>query len=70
MNVHLKKLTSESKGKPEQNFDAAFGAIFTIGKCFQRSKQKVHLDLCLELNRLKIKKLNICACQENTDLVL
>jgi hypothetical protein len=30
VNVGRKKLTSESKGKPEQKFDAAFGTIFRI----------------------------------------
>ncbi len=34
MNVHLKKLTNESKEKPEQKFDAALGAKFWISKCF------------------------------------
>jgi hypothetical protein len=32
MNVHWKKLTNESKGKPEQKFDAAFGTIFRQAK--------------------------------------
>jgi hypothetical protein len=38
MNVHWKKLTSESKEKPEQKFDAAFGTIFRIINCFQKKK--------------------------------
>jgi hypothetical protein len=55
MNVHYKKLTNESKGKPEQKFYAAFGTTFRIS--FQRSKQKLHIDFSLELSRLKIWKL-------------
>jgi hypothetical protein len=46
-------LSEESKGKPEQKFDAAFGTTFRISKCFQRSKQKLHLDFSLELSKLK-----------------
>ncbi len=30
MNVHRRKSTNESKGKPEQKFDAAYGRIFRI----------------------------------------
>jgi hypothetical protein len=55
--MYTKKLTNESKGKPEQKFDAVFGTAFRISKCFQcfqRSKQKLHLDFSLELSRLKI----------------
>ncbi len=37
MNVHRKKLTNESKGKPEHKFDVAFGPIFRISICFQRT---------------------------------
>ncbi len=51
----LEESTNESKGKPEQKFDAAFGTTFKISKCFQRSKQKLQLDFSLELSRLKIK---------------
>jgi hypothetical protein len=59
MNVHWKKLTSENKGKPEQKFDAAFGTIFGIFKCFQRSKQKLRINFS-------------CACTgtESTDFIL
>jgi hypothetical protein len=56
MNVHWKKLTNESKGKPEQKFDAAFGTTFRISKRFQRSKQNLHIDFSLELSRLQILK--------------
>jgi hypothetical protein len=49
MNVHWKKSTNESKRKPEQKFDAAFGTIFGISKCFQRSKQ--NFTLVFLLNR-------------------
>jgi hypothetical protein len=55
MNVRWKKLTNESKGKPGQKFYAAFGTIFRINKCFQRSKQKLHINFSLELGRLKIQ---------------
>jgi hypothetical protein len=50
----LEKLNNESKEKPEEKFDAAFGTIFRIRKCFQRSKQKLHIDFTLELGRLEI----------------
>ncbi len=30
MSVHLKKFTSESKGKPGQKFDAAFGTTSSV----------------------------------------
>ncbi len=36
MNVHLKKLIIESKGKPEQKSYAACGTNFRISKCFQQ----------------------------------
>jgi hypothetical protein len=39
----------ESKGKPYQEFDAAFETIIRISKCFQRSKQKIHINFSLEL---------------------
>jgi hypothetical protein len=52
----LEKFNNESKGKPEQRFDAASGTTFRIstGKYFQRRKQKLHFDFSLELSRLKI----------------
>ncbi len=56
MNVHRKKSTNESKGKLEQKFDAAYGTIFRISKCFQRSNQKLHINFSLERGRLKIYK--------------
>jgi hypothetical protein len=40
MNVHWKKLTNESKGKPEQKFDAAFGTIFSeSGSVFKEASK-------------------------------
>jgi hypothetical protein len=66
---HRKKFTNESKGQPKQKFNAAFGTTFRISKCFQRSKQKLHVDFSLGLSRLKNLK-TICACQESTDLIL
>jgi hypothetical protein len=46
--MYTEKITNESKGKPEQKFDAAYGTIFRINKCFQRSKQKLHINFSLE----------------------
>ncbi len=54
MNVHWKKSTNKSTGMPEKKFDAAYGTIFTISKCFQRSKQNLHINFSLELGKLKI----------------
>jgi hypothetical protein len=65
MNVHWKKFTNESKGKPERKFYAAFGNYFRISKLFQRSKQKVNINFSLELGRLKNLK-TVCACTEST----
>jgi hypothetical protein len=48
-----KNSTSESKGKPEQKFDAALGTIFRISNCFQRNKQKLHINFSLALGNLK-----------------
>jgi hypothetical protein len=48
------KFIIESKEKPEQKSDAAFETTFRNSKCFQRSKQKHHIDFSLELSRLKI----------------
>ncbi len=53
MNVNWKKSTNKSKEKPEQKFDAAFGTIIRINKCFQRNKYKLHINFSLELGRLK-----------------
>ncbi len=44
-NEHRKKSTKESTRKPEQKFDAVYGTI--ISKCFQRSKQKLHINFSL-----------------------
>jgi hypothetical protein len=38
----LKKSTNGSKGKYKQK-DAAFGTIFKVIKCFQKSKQKFYI---------------------------
>jgi hypothetical protein len=43
--MNVKKSINESKGKPEQKFDAAFETIIRIMKCFQRSKLKIHIKL-------------------------
>jgi hypothetical protein len=53
MNVHMNKSTNESKGKPEQKFDAAFETIFRISKFLQRSKQKFNIDFSLKPSRIK-----------------
>jgi hypothetical protein len=50
MNVHRKKSTNESIGKLEQKFDAAYGQIFRISKCFQRSKQIILISFSLAKN--------------------
>jgi hypothetical protein len=56
MNVHWRKSTYESEGKPEQKFDALFRTIYRISKCFQRSKQKLYTGIYFspELGRLNI----------------
>jgi hypothetical protein len=54
MNLHRKNRPMKANGKPEQKFDAAYGTILRINKCFQRSKQKHHINFSLELDRLKI----------------
>jgi hypothetical protein len=41
------------EGKPEQKFDAAFGTVFRITKCFQRSKQKHYIYFSLEQGRIE-----------------
>ncbi len=43
MNVHWRKSTNESEGKPEQKFDVTFVTVFKISKSFQRSKQKIKI---------------------------
>jgi hypothetical protein len=48
------KINQSEQGKPEQKFDAAFGTLFRISECFQRSKQKLHNNFSLEVCRLKI----------------
>ncbi len=50
-------MTNESKGKPEQKFDVAFGIIFRISSVFKRSQQTFHVIFYLDLGRLKIYKL-------------
>ncbi len=69
MNVHRKKSTNESKGKPEQKFGAAYVTIFRISKCFQRSKQKFHIRFSLELEEAKNLKI-IIAGTKSTDLIV
>jgi hypothetical protein len=39
INVHWKKLANESKGKPEQKFDAAFGTIFRLVNVFKEASK-------------------------------
>jgi hypothetical protein len=56
MNVYRKKSTNDSKRKLKQKFDAAYGTIFRISECFQRSKQQLHINFSIELDRLKLKK--------------
>jgi hypothetical protein len=47
---------NEQWKKSECKFDAAFVTIFKISKCFQRSKQKRHINVSIELGRPKIYK--------------
>jgi hypothetical protein len=66
MNEHWRNLTNESEGKPEQKFDAAYGTILRISKCFQRSKQKLYIYFFpSQAKSLK----TICASSQSTDLV-
>jgi hypothetical protein len=39
--VHWKKLTNESKGKPEQKFYAAFGNFFELVNVFKESSKNL-----------------------------
>jgi hypothetical protein len=66
MNVHWKKSTNKSKGKPEQKFDAAYGTIFRISECFQRSNQKLHINCSRQAKNLK----TICTYTESTYLIV
>jgi hypothetical protein len=34
--VHKNKSTNESRGKPEQKFDEAFGTTFRMSKCYSQ----------------------------------
>ncbi len=70
MNVHWKKSTNESKGKPEQKFDSPYGTIFIISQCFQRSNKKLHINFSLERTRQAKTLKTICACIESTDLIV
>jgi hypothetical protein len=49
-------MTAKESRNRNLKFDAAYGTIFRISKCFQRSKQKLHISFSLELDRLKILK--------------
>jgi hypothetical protein len=62
LNVHYNKSTNESKGKPEQKFDAAFGTTFTISKVFREASKNFNLNFSItkQAENLKI----ICACKE------
>jgi hypothetical protein len=43
----------ESEGKPEQKFDAAFGTIFRISTCLQRSNKNLTFIFLFKKARLK-----------------
>jgi hypothetical protein len=64
MNVNWKKSTNESKGKPEQKFDAAFRTIVRI------SKQAKISYLFFSGTRQAINLKTISACTESTDLIV
>jgi hypothetical protein len=46
MNLHWRKSTNESKGKPEQEFETAFETILELESVFnfQISKQKLYIE--------------------------
>ncbi len=54
VNVHWRKSINESKGKPEQKFNAASRTIFRT--TVVRSKQKLYINFYLKQGSLKIKK--------------
>ncbi len=63
INVHWRKSTNESKEKPGQKFNAAYGTIFRISKWFKQQAETLHLT-----NRAKSFN-TICSCSESTDLI-
>ncbi len=66
MNVHWRNSTNESEGKPEQNFDAAYGTIFRV--VFSRKQAEIlHLFFCLTSQAKSFK--TISACSESTALI-
>jgi hypothetical protein len=68
VNVHWKKLTNESKGKPEQKYDASFGTILSI-TVFLKESNSFILIFLLNYAGLKFQK-TIRACTESTDLIV
>jgi hypothetical protein len=56
INIHKKKWTNESKGKPKQKFDAAFGKrLLELVSVFKEAS-KNFTEFSLEMSRLKIFK--------------
>jgi hypothetical protein len=45
MNVHWRNSTNESKGKPEQKFDAAFGTISALLSVFKEQLETLYFFL-------------------------
>ncbi len=64
----MEEINHARQGKPEQTFDVAFGTIFRIKKCFQRSKQKVNIHFLFKKSDYKF--FTICTGIESTDLIL
>jgi hypothetical protein len=64
----LKKLTIESKGKPEQKFDAAFGKLSELVSVFKEAIK--NFTLIFSRTKQAKKCITLCACQKSTDLIL
>jgi hypothetical protein len=47
MNVHSRKSTNESKGKPEQKFDATYGTILELVSVFKEASKNFTLIFLL-----------------------
>jgi hypothetical protein len=54
INVHWRKWTNESEGKPEQKFVGVLEQFLEVVSVFQRSKQNFIFYLSLEQGRKKI----------------
>jgi hypothetical protein len=59
--ITLEKINQWVQRKAKTKIDAAFGTIFEINQCCQRSKQKNFIYFPLENGRLKFKNPS-CMC--------